>query len=267
MSKFGKVWRMIEQLWKMIFVVDFRSLSRFYFAILLELPNIIKTGKFFANFKMHNHLSIFKVFNKKIILNGLAFGYAAEIYIRKCYFLPKNFRIGSKDVVMDLGAAMGVFTVLASLIADKVLAVELLERNIEELNKNLELNQQKNKVSVISGAVGYNSGWLSKNLKEFGNFRRLEMNSIFEDFKVEKIDFLKIDIEGSEFDLFSRDIDWLDRVEKIAMEVHPEFGDVNNLVEILNKNRFISTLFDVGGKRLAFPVGEPHYVFAERIKN
>ncbi len=47
-----------------------------------------------------------------------------------------------------------------------------------------------------------------------------------------------------EFHLFKENIDWLSRVEKIAMEVHLEFGDQNILVDLLKGQGFDVWLVD-----------------------
>jgi hypothetical protein len=46
---------------------------------------------------------------------------------------------------------------------------------------------------------------------------------------VREIALLKVDIEGSEFALFERPQAWLRIVRRIAMEVHPPYGDVDAL--------------------------------------
>jgi Methyltransferase FkbM domain len=50
---------------------------------------------------------------------------------------------------------------------------------------------------------------------------------------LQRIDFLKVDIEGAEFDLFDTASGWLKIVRKIAVEVHCRFGDVRELRRIL----------------------------------
>ena len=81
---------------------------------------------------------------------------------------------------------------------------------------------------IASGSNGNSVVFSNEdNLKRSTHFENdppiLTMTEIFRLHGLEKIDFLKIDIEGSEFDLFINNNEWLKNVDKIAMEVHQEF--------------------------------------------
>jgi len=47
------------------------------------------------------------------------------------------------------------------------------------------------------------------------------LGDVLDTHRFERVDLLKIDIEGSEFSLFEGECGWLDRVQRITMEVHP----------------------------------------------
>ena len=49
---------------------------------------------------------------------------------------------------------------------------------------------------------------------------------------------LKIDIEGSEFALFKMNVEWLSKVKKIAMEVHTDFGNPEEIKKTLSEHDF-----------------------------
>ena len=49
---------------------------------------------------------------------------------------------------------------------------------------------------------------------------------------------MKVDIEGSEFDLLGTAQSWIDKVERLAVEVHPEHGDADGLATTLNEYGF-----------------------------
>jgi hypothetical protein len=50
---------------------------------------------------------------------------------------------------------------------------------------------------------------------------------------VDRVGFLKVDIEGSEFDLFAESANWLERVDRISMEVHARFGYPESICQVL----------------------------------
>ena len=67
------------------------------------------------------------------------------------------------------------------------------------------------------------------------------MNNLLKNFlsdRREMVHLLKMDIEGSEFGLFEDNPDWLNKILHIAMEVHPEFGDVSSLCEQIKRAGF-----------------------------
>jgi len=56
------------------------------------------------------------------------------------------------------------------------------------------------------------------------------LRDIFEEHRIRRCDFLKIDCEGAEYDiLYSSSPDVLERVDQIAMEVHHGEGERENI--------------------------------------
>ena len=106
------------------------------------------------------------------------------------------------DIVVDCGASIGIFTRYAlSRGAGKVVSVEADTNVYEYLVKNTEGHN----AVALHGTVG--GDWTIESIMSAGGLNR--------------IDFLKIDIEGWEFDLLSKISDeTLSKVRKISMEVH-----------------------------------------------
>jgi len=74
--------------------------------------------------------------------------------------------------------------------------------------------------------------------KESATFATTTVQAIIEHFQITEIDFLKIDIEGGEVELF-RDhskLDWLKKVKVIALEIHDHFQCRENIENILSKS-------------------------------
>lgn len=63
---------------------------------------------------------------------------------------------------------------------------------------------------------------------------------------LDEIDVLKIDIEGAEFVIFAdnADTDWLQKVRFLAIEIHPDAGDVLVIKKKLREFGF--TIFETG---------------------
>ena len=197
-----------------------------------------------ADTMMAGRNCVFKLSKKHIILEGIFFGLAREIYSKRNYFTLPGFEINENDTIVDLGANAGVFTLLAALCGSKVIAVDAQSGFKKVIEKNVNNNGCSEKVNFISGIVGSNTGIISDPFKRksvshyIDKTPEISFSEIISRFNLNRIDFLKVDIEGSEFALFSDNNEWLSLVDKIAMEVHPEFGDVRSLGTLLAKKGF-----------------------------
>jgi FkbM family methyltransferase len=210
-------------------------------------------------------------YGKKVILNGNHFGLVREIYGLKCYFPPlSGFEIKENDIVVDLGCNVGVFTVLPAKAAKQVVAIDAQSMFLEELKKNMIANNCLSNVSTLLSFVGSKSGvFADKEILKQSPFYdktplRLSMNQICHRHDLARIDFLKIDIEGSEFCLFAGNHAWLERVEKIAMEVHQDFGEIGSIISALEGSGFQVWLRNKNGSfvgELTDPIG---YLYASR---
>ena len=109
---------------------------------------------------------------------------------------------------------------------------------------NLNRNNLSSKVTIVLGIVGSRTGAFSdsSNLRKSSRYSfqppKLTMEKILIDNGIERVDFLKMDIEGSEFDLLCADNSWLERVEKIAMEVHQQYGEIKRIIRVLEDYGF-----------------------------
>lgn len=106
------------------------------------------------------------------------------------------------DIVVDCGASIGIFARYAlSRGASRVVSVEAEA----DVHRYLTINTEGHNVLALHGTVG--GDW--------------DIDSIMGAAGIDRIDFLKIDIEGWEFDLLSKiSDDTLSKVGKISMEVH-----------------------------------------------
>ncbi len=178
-----------------------------------------------------------------------------EVWLHKSY-TPKGFEIKSKDIVVDIGAHAGIFTILASYYAKQgqVYAFEPFKENYNLLLENINLNKIKN-IQVFNKAVSDSSGKLkfyistSKNKGQNSAYKlgesqkEISVDKIsFKDFlkTIPKIDFLKVDCEGAEYEiLFSLSKKELEKIKKISMEFH-NYGKYTgeDLAKFLHKNNF-----------------------------
>ena len=170
-----------------------------------------------------------------------------------CY-LPGEYDIKEGDLVIDIGGHIGIFSVMAALYGAKVLVYEPEKNNFEILQSNIkDYNNIQAFNSMVSEQTGetdfYLNGSNVAGHNAFGGDRKIKVHSTaFETIlqNVNKVDLLKLDCEGSEYDiLLSAD---LAKVQKIVMEYHG-IGAALELGTYLIEEGFTITKF-CGNKRL-----------------
>lgn len=163
-----------------------------------------------------------------------AFGGVREIFIRDCYFRHHpSLQPTSLKTIVDLGGNIGLFSTLCSSFAQKIVTVEVQQKYVPIIAQNLHSNDFTN-FTIVNKFIG-TEGLFIERADEFISFRDLLTQC-----KIEVIDFLKIDIEGSEFTLFQEDLP-LEKIRYISMEIHPHFGDVKHILHILQERNFSIT--------------------------
>lgn len=184
----------------------------------------------------------FRVLGETIELPGSAFGGAREMYCKKVYFAEQPVTLRPTDVVVDLGANQGLFTLLAALKCRRVVAVEAQQGFAREIARNLRAHHVQDRVAIEIALVGSGAGLFSdpEALRAASHFDRelpptMTMPELMRAHQLDSIDFLKIDIEGSEFSLLRDAGSWLSRVDRLAMEVHAAYGSPVQLCRELSR--------------------------------
>lgn len=135
------------------------------------------------------------------------------------------------DIVLDIGACIGAFSLKVCKKVSRVFAVEPIL--IERLKQNIDLNNVKN-IAVLDCALGDGEQEL-----EWGNkTRKINCLSLSEIIKLcgGHIDFLKCDCEGGEWFITVEDLKGIRRIE---IEVH-NFDGKHDF------DAFLKTLSDAG---------------------
>jgi FkbM family methyltransferase len=159
-----------------------------------------------------------------------------------------------KPLIIDCGAHIGLATKYFSLIYphSKLICIEpvmgnfnqakinnLEYHNVEFLNK--AVGAEDGKGSIYNPKLGNNAYRVNKNEK--GDINIISVNSILKNLEEDAIPFIiKIDIEGFENELFSKNTEWIDNFPIIIIELHdwmlPKSSNSSNfLSSISKKNR------------------------------
>lgn len=162
---------------------------------------------------------------------SFAFSLAREIYIRDCYFRFHAPQVwNSMKTVVDLGANRGTFSVMVAARCDFVLCVEAQPHFAPVIRHNMEVNGFT-KYAIETVLVGKGGA-----LADYGA-RRLTMVELLNLHSLGEVDLIKLDIEGSEFEIFERP-EWLSRTKAVSMEVHSQHGNSANVLATLARNGF-----------------------------
>lgn len=203
---------------------------------------------------------LLNIFNRKQIIkiklrNGVTIrtsgnppllGIFLEIWKKQVY-TPKGYEIKPNDLVIDIGANIGVFSLFAaSKTKNKVYCFEPFPDNFDILKQNVIDSGMQN-ICCYKFAVGCSSGkrklytgncnaghsFFDMSTEGHINYIEVEcktLKQIFEENNIQICDFLKLDCEGCEFEIiFKTPTDYLNRIKKISMEFHDNVSNYTHL--------------------------------------
>jgi len=206
--------------------------------------------------------------SKKIELSHIGddiFPTVGEIFYDKVY--ERDFvRLNSDDVVVDIGANYGIFSLYAQLFnPKKVYAIEPVKVTFDNMVKNLSNYDVICINKAISNKNGFEkftvtdvnaNNFSSKNIDSYHPsgmiseeiVETITINQLISDYNIDKIDFLKVDCEGGELDLFETiNKEYLKySIKKIAIEYHSN-KIYDTIINILKENEF--TIEDILGNQ------------------
>ena len=255
---FVKVLRIGERIWarrvewaRFAGGTDAGTALRFAFAALRAAPDVIREGST-APFRdaLAGATCRFRVFGRELVLDGSSINGVREIGFRRVYFARPGFAPHTGWNVVDLGANAGVFTMIMALGGARVVAVEAQSGFIDEIRANAARNYVSDRVVAEHVLIGRSHGVFADESARLGATHfgeeppTVTMQTLLDRNGIGRIDFLKVDIEGSEFGLLEEDTDWLDRVDRAVFEVHPAFGDVTRVATTLERHGLAVTSLD-----------------------
>jgi FkbM family methyltransferase len=226
---------------------------------LMDLPSVLRYRRYMMRAeKRHIHPQQTLMFRMKSPIRGpirlreaSADFYTFQEIVEEQVYRGLANRIPRCRTAIDLGANIG----LASLYLDflypgvRLVAVEPSPDNFPLLEENLHRLVAAGRCQILQAAVWSESRRLEADTikaperyngfsvrecvsPEGGSIRGMTMPQILDASGFERVDLLKVDIEGAEVQLFQGDVGWLNRVGAIAIEFHGDsrrqsrFGDL-----------------------------------------
>ncbi|MCU7549655.1 FkbM family methyltransferase [Chitinophagaceae bacterium LB-8] len=168
-----------------------------------------------------------------------------EVFWRRVYHVPhldwKDFKC-----IVDVGANVGMTALFFGTLSPKaqIIAIEPDPDNFDLLLRNTENDSHISRLTVVHAAVAETDGFLSfekarlayntRVIDDYNGSRvkSLSLNTLIRNHCFEKVDLVKIDIEGFEHRLFEGNTEWLDLVQNLIIEIHSQenFSAFSHLV-------------------------------------
>ncbi len=180
-----------------------------------------------------------------------------EIWLERIY-TDGFYRPADGDIIVDAGANIGLFAIYIARQNSKckVIALEPFGENFKYLQANVERANQRNVTCYeVALGAGFGSGQMQAvgnrsldhllhvDAKGAGGIPVIPLSRLFEVVRAQEIDFLKVDIEGSEHDVFAAaSPELLGRFKRIAMEYHDQIapGTLALLRDVLSASHEIT---------------------------
>lgn len=192
---------------------------------------------------------------RELYFTGCHEPYTTEIYREE---LQKVYHKTDSPTILEIGANIGYFVLeaLTQCPNGSVYAIEPLEKNIQLLEENIELNGYREQVNITKGAISTRNGQTKIHLSESSNHASvnnkgdpsrktqevecwtinhfLDMHGI----RPRQINAIRLDLEGHESGLFQAGLDdILGSVSNpfvLHIEIHPKYISRESLNEIIS---------------------------------
>jgi len=204
-----------------------------------------------VNFKVNEKLY------RAYVPDDQLFGAIKDILLNREYEYLPEFELNRFEgkMIVDAGAHVGLFSLIASTFAKEVISIEPHPLNFKLLQLNLEINNAENvipinkalwsKTETMTLYEGKHTGAhtiLKKCDSKKFNVSSITLKDLINEFG--EIDLLKVDIEGAEFEVFNglngQDSE---NIKNIVAECHLEAGDISQLEKSLKENGWCTEKF------------------------
>lgn len=179
-----------------------------------------------------------------------------EIYSRKVY--NRFYEIQNRDVVIDVGAHVGGFTLKAAkrAVEGRVIAVEPHPFNYKLLTENVKYNRLKNVITVNTALSDHNgtaklyvSRSISHSIVKHVSEKYLKtpvkkLDSLVDELNIKKVNMIKIDAEGAELEILKGSEKTLKKTVHLAIECGHTSTELKECSRFLTARGFKIATFD-----------------------
>jgi len=211
-----------------------------------KLQILLNSRKIFKNWYVYPKV-YWQLTNDKIVVFETKTGLKIKIRVKSTDLMAltnvwmineydvDGFEINSSDIIIDIGAHIGLFSLLVSQFCKtgKIFSFEPIRENFDLLVSNLALNHIEN-VFPFNVGVSKKSGKLNLFLNNDQSAHSIfpkgpksitveatSLQKIFDEKQISSCKLLKLDCEGAEYDIIdSLPAEYLDKIQNMAIEYH-----------------------------------------------
>ncbi len=241
-------------------ILKYYSYFKFYLNKIFAAPRFKPLKKRFLNHTLHIH----DIASYDLCINEI---FESEVY----KFICRN----PKPLIIDCGANMGLSVIyFKTHYPDaQIIAFEADPHIFSFLKKNMSSFNFRD-VILINKAVWNSSGYVTFNaeggaggrieesIEENISFKKIEATRLRDYLESGSVDFLKIDIEGAEYEVLDDCKDLITKIDYIFIEYHSMQGKAQNLdliLNILSTAGFRYHIKDAFTRRYPFVDGETNF--------
>lgn len=190
---------------------------------------------------------------KAFVPDDQLFGAVKDVLLNRVYEYLPDFELTNfnDEVIIDAGAHVGLFSLIASIFAEKVISIEPHPMNFGLLKINKMINDVEN-IILLKKALWYKKAMLNlyegdhtgshsvtqrKDQVKSYSVHAVTLEEVIN--KLGEVGLLKMDIEGGEFEVFKHvEKDLLDGIKCMSVEIHTKAGDPNQIINVLSSRNF-----------------------------
>lgn len=226
-------------------VVGIGTALRWLACVVATLPSALKTRNLLAADRMMGTgpFRVRHAIGTALLTGEDAFSGLREIWVRDVYAGGGFLRIPDHGTVVDLGANMGNFSAmaLAANTTARLIAIEPSAPLGARWATTMAINGFEGRAQLCRAFIGIFTAKQQHHFESdpaYNDVPTINEDEFLKRYAIDHIDFLKCDIEGSEFFMTEATSHLLDITDRIAIEVHDFGGDPQYFLDTLRSRGF-----------------------------
>lgn len=245
---------------KIFKVINFNEKNRFYRSILIRtttllLKKVLKSLNYNLPIIINKDKVIVDVDGVLLVPGDINRYYKIESnwkHHNQAKKLEELFDFSNARIFIDIGACIGEYSIYFAkkYFQSKIYSIEASENNLQLFKENIKINKCESSIKIIENAISdiqNQNFYVSENTQQSeviisgknSQKKTITLSSLISNEKLDKIDFLKIDVEGSNYKLAKCIVDNSSKINAIQYEFSK--GPSNIFINLIDQ---VSNVYD-----------------------